>query len=113
MALQVDLLEQRSGGVAAQEEPLLAALALVMEHLRQPEALALVLNHLGERQFAVDMTPGCCEIGGEALRETLRLTLGEQWTPALQDAWAATSGALVTLMLDGEPDETPAAVSDS
>jgi len=103
MALQVDLLEQRFGEVAAQEEQLLAALALVMEHLRQPEALALVLKHLGERHLAVDMTPGCCEIGGAALRETLRLLLGEQWTPALQDAWAAASGALVTLMLDGEP----------
>ncbi len=139
MALQVDLLEQSFGDVAAQgdafaaafyqrlfalspamqplfagadmdeqEAKLLAALALVMAHLRQPETLAPVLKHLGERHLAVDVTPGCFEFGGEALLETLRLFLGDQWTPELQNAWTEAYDAIVTLVLDDAPAEQPA-----
>jgi hemoglobin-like flavoprotein len=142
MALQVDLLEQSFGDVAAQgdafaaafyqrlfalspameplfagtemdeqEAKLLAALALVMEHLREPETLAPVLKHLGERHLAARVTPDCFEFGGEALLETLRLFLGEQWTPELRDAWAGAYEAIVTVMLDESPAETSAPAS--
>lgn len=88
-----------------QEAKLLAALALVMEHLRQPEVLTPVLKHLGERHLAADVTPDCFELGGEALLETLRLFLGDQWTPELHHAWAEAYEAMVTLMLDDAPAE--------
>ena len=82
-----------------QEQKLLAALVLVMEHLREPEALAPVLKHLGDMHLAYDVTPEGFEVGGEALLETLRLFLGEQWTPDLHTAWAEAYGSIVTLML--------------
>ncbi len=83
-----------------QERKLLAALALVMERLREPEALEPVLQHLGKRHLAVGVTPEGFEFGGAALLETLRLFLGEQWTPDLEAAWADAYGAMVTVMLD-------------
>jgi hemoglobin-like flavoprotein len=134
MALQVDLLEQSFGDVAAQgeafaaafyerlfilspeakplfaettmdqqEQKLLAALALVMERLREPEALTPLLKHLGERRLAYHVTPEHFELGGEALLETLRLFLGTQWTPELQAAWAEAYTGIVTVMLDDAP----------
>lgn len=82
-----------------QEQQLLAALTLVMEHLREPGALAPVLRHLGERHLAYEVTPDGFEVGGEALLETLRLFLGDQWTPELEAVWADAYGEMVTLML--------------
>ena len=135
MALQVDLLEQSFGDVAAQgeafaaafyerlfilspdakplfaettmdqqEQKLLAALALVMEHLREPEALTPLLKHLGERHLAYQVTPDHFELGGEALLETLRLFLGNQWTPELEAAWAEAYTGIVAVMLDDIPE---------
>jgi nitric oxide dioxygenase len=83
-----------------QEQKLLAALALVMEHLGEPEKLASVLRYLGERQMAYEVTADGLEVGGAALLETLRLLLGEQWTPELEDAWADAFGTKVTVMLE-------------
>lgn len=135
MALQVELLEQSFGEVAAQgeafaaafyerlfilspeakplfaetsmdvqEQKLLAALALVMERLREPETLTPLLKHLGERHLASQVTPEHFELGGEALLETLRLFLGDQWTPELQAAWAEGYSGLVSIMLDDAPE---------
>ncbi len=83
-----------------QEKKLLAALALVIEHLREPETLALVLKHLRQRHLAYQVTADGFEMSGEALLETLRLFLGDQWTPELQDAWMEAYGTLVTVTLE-------------
>ncbi len=136
MALQVELLEQSFGDVAAQgeaftaafyerlfilspdakplfaettmdlqEQKLLAALALVMARLREPEALEPVLKHLGERHLACQVTPEHFELGGGALLETLRLFLGDQWTPELETAWAEAYSGIITLMLSDALEE--------
>ena len=83
-----------------QEKLLLAALALVIEHLRKPETLATVLKHLSERHLAYQVTADGFEMGGAALLETLRLFLGDQWTPELQAAWTEACGTLATVMLE-------------
>lgn len=83
-----------------QEKQLLAALALVIEHLREPETLALVLKHLRQQHLAYQVTADGFEMGGETLLETLRLFLGDQWTPELQDVWTEAYGTLVMVTLE-------------
>ncbi len=82
-----------------QEQKLLAALALVMAHLREPERLAPVLKHLGEQHLKYRVTPDGFEMGGEALVETLRLFMGDHWSSELEVAWEQAYDAVVTLML--------------
>lgn len=84
-----------------QRKKLLGALALVIQHLRKPEALTSALKGLGQRHVAYGIRPEHYPIVGTVLLETFADFLGEQWTPAYQDAWADAYEAVCALMLEG------------
>lgn len=87
-----------------QYKKLLAALTLIIEHLREPEVITPLLQDLGQRHLtAYHVRPEDLAMGGSALLDTLATFLGDQWTPELQQAWASAYAAIVEHMLAGTP----------
>ncbi len=104
MALQIeastDMLEQR--------KKLLGALILVIQNLRKPEVLTNALQGLGQRPVHYGVRPEHYPIDGAVLLETFADLLGDDWTPAYQDAWAQAYEAICSIMLEGTRAATPA-----
>ena len=90
-----------------QRKKLLGALALVIQNLRKPEVLTSALQGLGQRHVAYGVRPEHYPIVGTILLETFADLLGDDWTPAYQDAWAQAYEAVCTLMLEGANVATP------
>ncbi|MTJ12270.1 flavohemoprotein [Anabaena sp. UHCC 0187] len=84
-----------------QETMLLKALVLVVENLRNPEALSPVLNALGARHVGYGAIPKYYEPVGKALLITFEQYLAEDWTPEIKQAWLDAYGVITTLMLKG------------
>jgi hemoglobin-like flavoprotein len=85
-----------------QQKKLLGALALVIQHLRKPDALAPALNGLGKRHAAYGVRPEHYPLVGAVLLDTFAACLGERWTPARRDAWTQAYQAICALMLQGD-----------
>ena len=76
----------------------MATLKLAVRGLDDLDGLAPVLHALAERHVdygveAKDFTPV-----GNALLYTLKVGLGEQWTPELRQAWVDTFRTVATVM---------------
>jgi len=84
-----------------QRKKLLGALILVIQNLRKPEVLTSALKGLGQRHAAYGVRPEHYPIVGTILLETFADFLGDDWTPAYQDAWAQAYEAICALMLEG------------
>ena len=91
-----------------QRKKLLGALLLVIQNLRKPEVLVSALKGLGQRHVAYGVQPEHYPIVGTILLETLADFLGDDWTPAHQDAWAQAYEAICSLMLEGANVSIPA-----
>jgi nitric oxide dioxygenase len=88
-----DMLEQR--------KKLQRSLSLIVEHLRDPAALADMLRDLGNRHVRHGIQPAHYPMVGAVLLETFADFLGEQWTQAHHDAWVKGYEAVSDLMLQG------------
>ncbi|MBD2386941.1 pentapeptide repeat-containing protein [Cylindrospermum sp. FACHB-282] len=89
-----------------QQKKLLNSLVLVVENLRNPEALVPVLNALGARHVGYGAIPKYYGPVGEALLVTFEQYLQEDWTPEVEKAWLDAFTAITTLMLKGAKKES-------
>lgn len=89
-----------------QEKKLLNSLVLVVENLRNPEALSPVLKALGARHVGYGAIPKYYGPVGEALMMTFEQYLLEEWTPELKKAWLDAYRAITNLMLKGAREES-------
>ena len=96
--------------MAKQEKKLLNALVLVVENLRNPEALEPVLNALGARHIGYGATAKNYRPVGEALLMTFEQYLQQDWTPQVSKAWVDAYRAITALMLKGASAESASKV---
>ena len=85
----------------AQKQKLLNSLVLVVENLRNPEALDSALRGLGARHVKYGALPEHYPLVGSALLTTFGQYLKEDWTPEVKQAWVDAYGAISEIMLDG------------
>jgi nitric oxide dioxygenase len=91
--------------MARQGQKLMAAIGFVVGNLRRPDALLPAVRELGRRHGGYGVQPAHYATVGAALLATLAEGLGEAFTPARQEAWAAAYGVLAEAMIAaaGEP----------
>lgn len=87
--------------MASQEKKLLNSLVMVVEGLRQPEALAGVLRDLGARHLNYGTLRQHYPLVTKTLVTTLEYYLQEDWTPELKTAWVYAFGQITKLMFEG------------
>ncbi|MEH2111048.1 pentapeptide repeat-containing protein [Nostoc sp.] len=89
-----------------QEKKLLSSLVLVVENLRNPEALEPVLKALGARHIGYGAIPKYYGLVVEALLVTLEQYLQQDWTTEVKKAWLDAFRAITELMLKGVGEES-------
>src|SRR6516165_7174061 len=82
-----------------QSGKLMAALATVVNSLRDFEAIVSIARDLAKRHVAYGVAPEHYALVGAALLWTLEQGLGDEFTPALRAAWEAAYGALSEVMI--------------
>ncbi|MBW4567958.1 MAG: pentapeptide repeat-containing protein [Tolypothrix carrinoi HA7290-LM1] len=99
--------------MAKQQKKLLNALVLVVENLRNAEALEPVLNALGKRHVGYGAIAKYYGPVGEALLMSFEQYLQQDWTPEVKQAWVDAYRAITALMLKGASAESaPKVISD-
>ena len=84
--------------LTAQRRKLTAMLVTVICNLRSPDLLHGALVRLGQRHVGYQVRTEYYAIAGEALIWALRRNLGDDWTPALQQAWLSAYNTLAGMM---------------
>ncbi|MGB3557487.1 MAG: pentapeptide repeat-containing protein, partial [Geitlerinemataceae cyanobacterium] len=84
-----------------QHKKLLQSLILVVENLRNPEALGAVLENLGARHVGYGTVPKQYGAVGAALLLTFEQYLQDDWTPEVKKAWHNAFTAITKKMLKG------------
>ena len=84
-----------------QQKKLIASLVMVVENLRNPEALEGPLKGLGARHVKYGALPEHYPLVGNALLTTFEQYLGDSWTEDVKQAWVDAYGAITNIMLDG------------
>jgi hemoglobin-like flavoprotein len=74
---------------------------LVINNLRQPDVLSNALKGLGTQHIQYGVLPQHYPMVGSSLLKAFAATLGNTWTPELQQAWIEAYGAVSQLMLEG------------
>lgn len=99
--------------MAGQYKKLLNYLVLVVENIRNPEALGEFLNAQGARQVGAGAFAKYYPAVGETLLVTFEQYLQEEWTPEVKQAWSDAFAAITAQMLKvaGE-DSSPEVVID-
>ncbi len=87
--------------LAAQEQKLMASLAIIIENLRNPEQLTLALKSLGAYHHEVGTIPEHYPFVGQALLETFAEYLGDEWTKKTEQAWLDAYNLISEIMLEG------------
>jgi hemoglobin-like flavoprotein len=88
-----------------QEEMLTKALVAVVEHLEDPTWLGHTLRAMGAKHVGYGVTEEMYGWVGESLLVALADALGDDWTPAIADAWTAAFGAIAGAMIEGAREE--------
>lgn len=96
----------RKSSMRRQHQHLMAVLAAVVDNLRKPEALADTLGELAHRHVGYGVAPSQYYAMAAVLLDAMRETLGDQWTPDVEDAWHDGLTAVTTVMLQAH--RTPA-----
>ena len=84
-----------------QQQKLMMSLVLVVENLRNPNYLKIILKNLGERHMSYGAVQEHYPMVGAALLKTFESYLGTDWTPELKQAWTDAYEAVVDMMLEG------------
>lgn len=94
--------------MSEQGKKLFASLVLVVDVLRQPEALEKALKGLGTRHVKYGVLPEHYPMVGSALLKAFESVLAKDWTPEVKEAWIGAYAAVTQLMLEGAdyPPET-------
>jgi len=85
---------------AEQQKKLLAALKLVVENVRKPEALVPVLNAMGLRHQGYGALPEHYPVVSSALIDTMKKVAGSAWTSNIEIAWTQALDVISRIMLD-------------
>jgi len=85
---------------AEQQKKLLAAFKLVVENVRNPEALAPVLTTMGERHQGYGVLPAHYPIVAESLIKVMKEMAGDVWTDTIESAWDQALNVIAKVMLD-------------
>jgi hemoglobin-like flavoprotein len=90
-----------------QEKKLIASLALIVENLHNPEALAHALHGLGAYHVTKGTLTEHYPYVGQALLQAFAEFFGDDWTPAVADAWQGAYHTISDIMLAGaeHPDD--------
>ncbi|WP_018953819.1 methyl-accepting chemotaxis protein [Thioalkalivibrio sulfidiphilus] len=84
---------------AEQQRKLLAALKLVINNLRKPEALQKVLRELGARHQGYGALPAHYGAVATTLREVMAELAGDAWNEEFDNAWRSALTAIGEIML--------------
>lgn len=95
--------------MALQNKKLLQSLVLVVENLRNPEALSAVLENLGARHVGYGSVPKQYGAINKILLLTFEQYLQESWTPELNRAWKNALTTITQQMLRGARTESVSA----
>ena len=84
-----------------QAEMLQQALVAVIEHIEDASWLEGTLGAMGKKHVDYGVTHEMYDWVGASLLATLAEIAGNDWTPELEEAWAAAYGAIASLMQKG------------
>ncbi len=84
-----------------QAKKLVQSLVLVVENLRNPDALGTSLKGLGARHVKYGALPEHYPLVGSSLLKTFEQYLKEDWTSEVKQAWVDAYGTITEIMLDG------------
>lgn len=82
-----------------QKMKLMSMLKVATSSLRQPEKLLPAVEEMGRRHKTYGVEGGHYDTVGSALLWALEQSLGEEFTPNIEDAWIAVYTALASTML--------------
>lgn len=88
------------GRFADQKKKLLAALKLVVNNARRPDAVVPVVRELGAKHVGYGVAAEHYPLVGSILLATLAEFAGEAWTDDLQRAWADAYRVVSSVMLE-------------
>lgn len=86
---------------AAQEKKLISSLAIIVENLRNPEALSMALKSLGAYHHEVGTIEEHYPYVARALVETFAEYLGDFWDRNTHQAWLDAYSLIANIMLEG------------
>lgn len=86
---------------AKQQKKLLAALKLVVENLRNPQALAKTLQQMGSRHQGYGAVAAHYPAVAETLLDVMKELAGRAWTKKVNDAWSNALNVIAEAMLSG------------
>lgn len=81
-----------------QKKHLIAALAAVIQNLRNPEQLTSILGDLAIRHIDYGVQREHYSIVGQTLLASLAEIIGEGWSDELQTAWSDAYGAIQSII---------------
>lgn len=84
-----------------QGKQLFQSLVFTVNNLRQPDVLSAALEKLGTRHVKYGVLPQHYPMVGSSLLKAFEATLGNEWTPEVQQAWTDAYGVVTQLMLKG------------
>jgi nitric oxide dioxygenase len=87
--------------MSKQQNMLKMGLVMVVENLRNPEALSSALKGLGARHVKYGALPDHYPLVGNSLLKTFEQYLSSDWTAETKAAWVGAYGAITELMLSG------------
>ncbi|MDJ0707051.1 MAG: globin family protein [Leptolyngbyaceae cyanobacterium MO_188.B28] len=84
-----------------QAKKLFASLVLVVNNLTKPDVLTNALKGLGTRHVKYGVLPEHYPMVGATLLKAMSITLKDNWTPDIEEAWAGAYSAITEIMLEG------------
>ena len=91
-----------------QQQHLLSTLAMVIEHLRAPDAVAHALAELGARHVGYGVYASHYQAVSGTMLDAIRQTLGHAWSEDVERAWHDGLEAVTAVMLRAHRDAMPA-----
>ncbi|MDP1569198.1 MAG: protein kinase [Vicinamibacterales bacterium] len=85
-----------------QQHHLIAALTLVIDHLRAPDQADAQLRLLGERHAGYHVHPSHYHAVTGVLLDAIRTAMGDGWTEELENAWHDGLEAVANIMMAGQ-----------
>ncbi len=83
-----------------QQKKLIAALKMVIENVRNPEALAPALTKMGERHQGYGALPEHYPVVASTLIDTMKEMAGDAWNSTIESAWSQALDVIAKAMLD-------------
>ena len=83
-----------------QKKMLMQMLGTAVTNLHQVDKVILAIQDMGRRHVGYGVELAHYDIVGQALLDTLAKGLGDDFTPAVKDAWAETYDLIATTMKD-------------